>query len=258
MSMQGGCRPVGGTHRLHLRRPETSGVYVPGPSPEVGVAQPIVLPNLSGAATSQIRSRIDNFYFETVPDWSGSTFSVWGGDPSDVIGAVVVSVFIWLRRYGGGQAGVLPWGTTPATELAVGPLSVKKQFKTLKAAVRNRVNLGGNDLPAALRVSAERISRLPPTTVPFIWVPTDGIEEVTTATHEAVNALPPGSVHLVLIDPLHGCTPDMEAAWRSVNFGSVTRIDDLSVKNVATTIAQLCADALSLTLGTATPTPSGK
>lgn len=255
MTTGGECRPVRGAHQLKKQRPETSGVYIPAPSRKDAVAQPIVLPELSGEADSTIRSLVRNFYFETAPDWSGSTFNVWAGDPNDVIGAVAISVFMWLRRHGGGTAGVLPWGTSPATQLAVGPLSVKKNMKGLKGAVRNRVNLGGNDLPAALRITGNRISRLPAGTTPFIWIPTDGIEPVTEATHDGVDALPEGSVHLVLIDPLHGCTEAMENDWRSVNFGSVTRIEDLSVQNVATTVAQLCANALGLRL--ATPTTTG-
>lgn len=250
MSRRIGCRPVISTHHLHKASPVSSGIYIPGQPRPTGVAQPIALPALSGADLADIRSRVSNLHFETAPDWSGSTFSVWGGDPNDVIGAVTISVFLWLRGYGGGTAGVVPWGTTPARHLAVGPLSVKKNLKPLKSAIRDRVNLGGNDLPAALRLSAERTSSLPAGTIPFFWVPTDGIESVTSSTHDSVNALPPGSVHLVLIDPLHGCTPQMEEDWRSVPFGSVTRINDLSVKNVANTVAELCAAAMGLQLGT--------
>jgi hypothetical protein len=257
VTTQGGCRPVGGAHHLHHERPETSGRYIPGPPPQTGTARAITLPPLSGASADEVRARVQLLHQEVDPDWSGSTFSVWGGDPNDVIGAAGESVFMLQRRYGGGFGGVLPWGSTPAKELAVGPLPVKKNFKTLKSALRNRRNLGGNDLPAALRVTADRISRLSGDVVPVIWVPTDGIEPVTAATHAAVDALPPGSVHLVIIDPLHGCSPEMEDDWRSVAFGSVTRIDDLSVKNVAVTVAHLCADALGLTLGTATSTPAG-
>ncbi|WP_024818149.1 hypothetical protein [Arthrobacter sp. 31Y] len=256
MSSEGGCRPVASSHRLQKGRPATSGLHIPGPPRPTGVAQPIALPALAGAGAAEIRARVRHLHFETVPDWSGSTFSVWGGDPNDVIGAVTISVFLWLRRHGGGTAGVVPWGTTPATHLALGPLSVKKNLKALKAAIRDRVNLGGNDLPAALRLSADRTSDLPAHTVPFYWVPTDGIESVTSSTHDAVNALPPGSVHLVLIDPLRGCTPEMQNDWRSVPFGSITRIDDLSVRNVATTIAERCAAAIGLQLVTATPATS--
>jgi hypothetical protein len=249
VTAHGGCRPVGGTHNLKKRYPASSGTYIPGPPQQKDMARAIALPPFSGGTPAEIRALVRRLHQETLPDWSGSTFSVWGGDPNDVIGAAAESVFRLQRRYGGGLGGVLPWGTTPGTELAVGPLPVKKGFKVLRNALRNRRNLGGNDLPAALRVTAERISTLPADVVPVIWVPTDGIEPVTAATHAAVDDLPPGSVHMVVIDPLHGCTPDMEEAWRSVAFGSITRIDDLSVKNVATTIAQLCADALGLTLG---------
>lgn len=257
MSARGGCRPVGGTHQLRQQRPATSGVYIPPPPREDGAAQPVVLPNLAGEAVSTIRALVRKLHFETAPDWSGSTFSVWGGDPEDVIGAVAISLFMLLRRYGGGTAGVTPWGTSPAIELAVGPLQVKKDLKRLKAAARHRVNLGGNDLPAAVRAIGSKVSRLPPGTTSFIWIPTDGIETVTQDTHDAVAALPPDSVHLVLIDPMHGCSEAMENDWRSVAFGSVTRIEDLSVRNVATTIAQLVADSLGLQLGTTAPIPTG-
>jgi len=255
-AVTGGCRPVGASHRLQLARPQGVRDYIPPPPAENGLAEPIVLPPLTGDSPLAIRKRIQAVYLETTPDWSGSTFSVWAGDPDDVIGAVAISVIMWLRRHGGGTAGVLPWGTTPATHLAVGPLSVTKSFRRLKAAVRDRQNLGGNDLPAALRAAATRTKRLPAGTVPFVWIPTDGIEPVTAATHDAVAALPPRSVHLVLIDPRHGCTESMENDWRSVAFGSVTRIEDLSVRNVATTIAQLCASALGLRL-TGTPLATG-
>ncbi|MCW2700578.1 MAG: hypothetical protein JWQ45_2113 [Blastococcus sp.] len=252
MTRKGGCRPVVGTHRLQMARPRSGGghIPIPGPPRPVGLAQPVALPALKGADPADIRARVRHLHFETLPDWSGSTFSVWGGDPNDVIGAVSVSVYLWLRRHGGGTAGVVPWGTIPASHLAVGPVPVKKNFKALKSAIRNRVNLGGNDLPAALRLAAERTSRLPADTVPVYWVPTDGIEAVTSSTHDAVNTLPPDSVHLLLIDPLHGCTEQMEDDWRSVPFGSVTRIDDLTVRTVATTIAELCADVMGLQLAT--------
>lgn len=227
------------------------GSYVPArPRATDILAKPVTLPAITGQATAEIRRRVRSLHLETAPDWSGSTFSVWGGDPRDVIGAVAVSAIRWLARHGGGSAGVLPWGTTPAEDRAVGPLSVKRDARRLASAIRARVNLGGNDLPAALRAVETRITALPGGTVPLTWVPTDGIEAVTAATHHAVDALPAGSVHLVLIDPLHGCTEAMEDAWRSVAFGSVTRIDDLTVRNVATTIAQLCVDTLDLQLNT--------
>lgn len=254
--MDGGCRPVCGTHHLHRGRPESSGSHIPGPTRRASLAQPVALPSLTGADFAGIRARVRHLHFETLPDWSGSTFSVWGGDPNDVIGAVTVSVFLWLRRYGGGTAGVIPWGTAPASHLAVGPLPVNKNLRSLKAAIRNRVNLGGNDLPAALRLAQQRTSKVPTDTERFFWVPTDGIESVNSATHDAVNMLPPGCVHLVLIDPLHGCTEQMEAEWRSVPFGSVTRIDDLTVTNIATTIAELCASAIGLQCRTTTPATS--
>lgn len=251
MSRGRGCQPVASDADLRMLGPRTGGSYVPArPRQTDTVAMPVSLPAITGETAVEIRRRIRTLHLETAPDWSGSTFSVWGGDPRDVIGAVAVSAFRWLARHGGGTAGVLPWGTSPAEDRAVGPLSVKRDARRLSTAVRTRVNLGGNDLPAALRAVETRISTLPDGTVPLTWVPTDGIEEVTDATHSAVDALPPGSVHLILIDPLHGCTEAMENAWRSVAFGSVTRIEDLTVRNVAATVAQLCVATLDLQLDT--------
>lgn len=254
MTRDRGCRPVSVTADLRLQSPLSGGSYIPAPPRSNDtLAQPVHLPTMTGEAASEIRKRVQTLHLETVPDWSGSTFSVWAGDPNDVIGAVAVSAIRWLARHGGGSAGVLPWGSSPALDCAVGPLSVthKRDAKRLRTAIRARVNLGGNDLPAALRAVADRTVALPSDTIPLIWVPTDGIETVTDATHHAVDALPAGSVHLVLIDPLHGCTENMEDEWRSVNFGSVTRIEDLSVRNVAATVAELCCAALGLKLDVA-------
>lgn len=253
-----GCRPVLGRRYLNKDRPVTSGRYIPGPPREKIMARAITLPPLSGGSRQEVRAQLRRSIFAIVPDRSGSIFATWGGDPDDVIGAAGESLFMLQRRYGGGRGLVVPWGSTAPAELVVGPTDVKRHFKTLKQALRNRGSLGGNDLPAALRRTAEHLGSLAADEMPVIFVPTDGIEDVTAETHSAVAALPEGSVHLILIDPRGGCGPEMEANWRSVAFGSLTRVQDLSVRNLATTIAELYADALGLELGTATPTASTK
>ena len=246
------CQPVHAARALRLTRPGSVGAHRPTPALTGAgqVARPITLPALTGAPAADIRDRVRAFHLETLPDWSGSTFSLWGGDPHDAIGAAAASLYQWLARHGGGTAGVLPWGTTPATHLALGPVPVKKNLKQLTRATRDRVNLGGNDLPAALRAATHRTATLDPAVTATYWIPTDGIEPVTTETLDALAALPPGSVHLVLIDPLHGCTPDLETQWRALPFGSITRIDTPTVPQIATTIAELAATALNLHLAT--------
>jgi phosphodiesterase/alkaline phosphatase D-like protein len=59
---------------------------------------------------------------------------------------------------------------------------------------------------------------------------------------------------MLLVDRSNGCSPDMEAAWRSVAFGSFTRLTSLDTRGMATELAQVLAAALDLHLPTATAT----
>lgn len=256
MTAHDDCRRVLATSHLGMARPPSAGVFVAGPPRLPRAARAITLPPLAGAPRKEIRRRVGCSLCGVVPDRSGSIFSTWGGDPDDAIGAAGESLFLLQRRSGGGQGLVVPWGSTAPRELVVGPLDTRRHSRPLRTALRNRGSLGGNDLPAALHRTAEYLVGRPADEIPVIFVPTDGGETVTAATHAAVTALPEGSVHLILIDPRNICSPEMEADWRSVAFGSFNRIDDLSVRHLATRIAEIYAAALGLELDSATTAPT--
>ncbi|SOD73507.1 hypothetical protein SAMN05892883_2801 [Jatrophihabitans sp. GAS493] len=253
MITSGECRPVGGTHHLTLNRLATASPYIAPPPRPITVAQAVTLPPLVGAPKADIERLVRDSVHAEAPDWSGSTFSVWGGDPNDAIGAAGESLFNLQKRSGGGSGLVVPWGSHPPANLVAGPMDVRKNIRELKTSLRTRVNLGGNDLPAALRRVAERLPSLREGQALTVFIPTDGCEAVTRSTHDAVAGLPENSCHLILIDPLNWCSPAMEDDWRSVAFGSVTRIEDLSVRNLATELAGIYAASLGLALGTTPP-----
>ena len=258
MSTRGGyLGPVRGTSALDLPSLPSAAPYFPAAHELLTIAQAVSLPAFVGESFIRIHQVVRDSAVCVVPDWSGSTFAVWGGDPNDKIGAAGESLFRLLKRSGGGTGLIVPWGSAPPTELAVGPADVAKRFRDLNRALRSRVNLGGNDLPAALRATATRLPKLRPEQTVCVFIPTDGCEPVTQATHDAVAALPSGSCHLILIDPLNWCTPEMEDDWRSVAFGSVMRTEDLSVRGVGTQMARLFASSLGLSLAT-TPPPIRK
>src|SRR5262245_52173804 len=177
MTAAAACRPVAGQSHLHKERLITSGTYLPDPPRESDTARAIALPPFSGGTRQEIRAELRRSLFAIMPDRSGSIFSTWGGDPKDAIGAAGESLFLLQRRFGGGRGLVVPWGSTVPAELVVGPMDVKRNFKSLRKGLRNRGSLGRNDLPAALRCTAARLAGSPANETPVIFVLTDGIEE---------------------------------------------------------------------------------
>ncbi len=85
---------------------------------------------------------------------------------------------------------------------------------------------------------------MPKGVIPLVFVITDGIEAVTTSVHRGVGALPPGSVHMLLVDRASGCTEEMEADWRGVAFGSFTRLDDADTRAMGDQLAATVAAAI--------------
>lgn len=209
-------------------------------------AKPVILPPMRGAAPAEIMKRVAASTTAYLVDRSGSMYGAWG-DPSDVCGAACESVLRLQRRSGGGRAVIVPWGSTAPPELVVGPVDVTKGEKKLATALREHTSLGGNDMGAALRRLAEVGGHGADGDRTATFLITDGIETVTDEIREGVRALPDGSVHLCLIDRLGGCGPELEAQWRSVDFGSFTRFAKLDVGSVARGMAELYARTLGLT-----------
>lgn len=208
-------------------------------------AKPVVLSPMRGATPTEIAKRVRASTTAYLIDRSGSMYGAWG-DPSDVCGAACESVLRLQRRSGGGRAVIVPWGSTAPAELVVGPLDVTKGKKALTTALREHTSLGGNDMGAALRRLNEFLGDGEDREQTTIFLITDGIETVTDEIREGVRALPDQSVHLCLIDRSSGCGPDLEAQWRTVDFGSFTRFTKLNVSSVAGEVAALYSQALGL------------
>ena len=211
----------------------------------VHAARPVVLPALTGAPSPDIRLRIQRLVVLFVIDDSGSMYGSWG-DQAGVRYAAAQSVLGLMVRAGGGRAGGQHWGTTSPEELSLAPIEVKRGRKKLRSFLTVPPTLGGNDLPLALRTTLRLVPTLRADEQLLTVVFTDGIEEVTSATHSAVAAYPDGAVHMVLVDRSGGCTPAMEAQWRSVPFGSFTRLRSFDTTVMAHQLGDLIAHATGL------------
>jgi hypothetical protein len=244
----GGCRQLGGTTNLQLQSQGAVAARVPAPEwVRPTEAQPIVLPPLTGGSREVIQAWAKKVIAIYVVDDSGSEYGSFG-DPTGIRYAAAKSLIALQRQSGGGLAGCVHWGSDAPLHLVTRPVDVRKERRTLDRALHIPPTLGGNDMPGALRRAAEILPPLHANEIPLIFVISDGIEYVTSATHDAVAALPPGSVHVLLVDRSNGCTPDMELAWATVAFGSFTRLTTLDTKAAASELGQVYANALGLTL----------
>ncbi|TWP34421.1 VWA domain-containing protein [Leekyejoonella antrihumi] len=226
--------------------------FTPAPPPatvsSTDRAKAITLPALTGAPAQEIARRAQKVVLAFLVDRSGSMYSAWGGDPSDVCGAAAETLLSLARRSGGGRAVIVPWGTEAPAQLVCGPHDVRRNRRALHKALREHSSLGGNDMPAALRRTDDVMPELAVDEIPLAFILTDGVEDVTPAMHEAIASLPHGCVHMVLIDRMHWCTPVMEANWRTVSFGSFSRIEHLDVSTMAHQLGIIYAHALGLSL----------
>lgn len=157
-----------------------------------------------------------------------------------------------MERSGGGRTGVIHWGTDAPRGMAVSPVDVKRGKKALKNALVVPPTLGGNDLPRALQMAAELTPVLAKNETVIYYVITDGSEYVTPAMHAAIAALPPGSIHMLLVDRCGYCDDAMEAAWATCAFGSFTRLQTFDTKEMSFQIAEIFAASIGLEM----PTPT--
>ena len=201
---------------------------------------------MSGESRKVIASRVAITDVWFVMDDSGSMYAQWG-DWSGIRYAAALSVLGMMRRAGGGSAGVIHWGSSAPEGMALGPVGIRRGDRKLKASLTiPDPTLGGNDLPAALRLAGDRIGTPAPERNLLVLVITDGVEAVTKETHAAVARIPEGCVHMLLVDRSHQCDAQMEAAWRSVAFGSFTRLESFETSVMAHKLAAVVADSLGL------------
>lgn len=250
MTIRGLCRQLGGTTNVELKSLGTVASKVPTIArsrPTKADAQPINLPPLTGKRKDEIARLARRTVTLYLPDDSGSMYGTFG-DPTGIRYAAARSLDRLQRQSGGGLAGVVHWGTDAPMDMVTRPVDVKKCRRVIEKALVIPPSLGGNDLPAALRRAAEILPNNGDY-LPLIFVISDGIEDVTDETHEAVAGLPPSSVHLLLLDRSNWCSGEMEEAWRSVAFGSFTRLEHLdNTRTMAIELAQIYAKALGVSL----------
>jgi hypothetical protein len=256
MSARQPCRQLIGHTKLFVESPSTVAVKVHTivRRGRIGTARPVMLPLLVGGSPSEIRALAQKVLTVFAIDDSGSMYGSFG-DPTGIRYAAAQSLVAMQRRSGGGLAGVVHWGTSCPEDLVTPLVDVRRNRHRLDRGLQIPETLGGNDMPAALRRVAEMLPRLGRHDIPLTFVITDGIESVSAETHAAVRALPKGSVHMLLVDCSNGCSEEMEQAWRTVDFGSFTRLPHFDTKAMAIALATVYAQSLGLSLDSTPTTP---
>jgi hypothetical protein len=256
MSARHPCRQLIGHTNVVVESPSTLAVKVNTVirPRRMGTARPVVLPPLLGGSPKEIREQAQKVLAVFAIDDSGSMYGSFG-DPTGIRYAAAQSLVELQRRSGGGLAGIVHWGTSCPEEMVTPLVDVRRKRRLIDQGLQIPETLGGNDMPAALRRVAEMLPRLDRNDVPLLFVITDGIESVTAETHAAVAALPKRSVHMLLVDCSNGCSEQMEQDWRTVAFGSFTRLPHFDTKAMAMALATVYAQSLGLSLDSATTTP---
>ncbi len=249
------CQPLTGDGSLRLVQLGSPASHVQlRPRTKIDrTASPITLPPLQGASKQAIQELAKSVTVIFDVDDSGSMYGQFG-DPSGIRYAAAQSLLRLQIQSGGGKAGVIHWGTDVPMDQVVKPIDVRREKKKLHRALRIPATLGGNDMPRSLEVAKEVLPLSRAGEVQIVFVITDGIESVTASTHRAVGDLPPGSVHLLLVDRSNYCTDELEDQWRQVAFGSFTRLERLDdTSTLAIQLGKIYAKALGLTLTPMTP-----
>lgn len=182
-------------------------------------ARPLRLPRLSGPRDLLATAAAD-VELVLLPDCSGSEYGA-GGDSLGYRFAVGRALVELMRTTGGGRVSLVHWGSRPVH--AIGPVDVRREARALhRALIADPGSMGGNDFPAALRTVPDLLSGAP-SSIPLVLATTDGLEDVTPAMAAAVDALPPGSVHVLLV-PGDACDDALAARWEGLSVGSFTRL----------------------------------
>lgn len=186
------------------------------------------------------------------------TGSMYGrcGDPCGVRRAAALSVVDLMARARGARAGVVHWGSIAPEELTL-PLTNVRHRRRIESALSIPPSLGANNFPAALARSRQVLESSDPSRIQLVVCITDGIETLGPDATAQLKRLEPESVHVLLVDHSHGCTPALEAGWASLPFGSFTRLELLDTTQMAWQAADIVARAAGIEMSPApTTTPS--
>jgi hypothetical protein len=199
-----------------------------------------------GAPPAEQAERVKRSASIFLIDDSGSLYFGAGGDTTGIRYAAAQSLVGLMRRAGGGLAAVVHYGSEAPAEMVKPLLQVKRDGRRLKQALTIPVpNLGGTNVASGLARCAPLLQgRSIPN--PLVYLIGDGLENVTAVAHAAVAALPPNSVHLLLVDKLGACDAALEAGWRSLPLGSITRLDVFDTKTMAWQLADIFAASIGL------------
>jgi hypothetical protein len=157
-------------------------------------------------------------------DDSTSVHGPDGTDPGGARNAACLSVIDLMKRHGGGRAGVVHWGDTAPTGLALAPMPVHRW--RLQQGLRLQPVLGGTQPAVALDRVGKLIQGTGSSRTLAVLLLTDG-QDLGVGLEQALEQLPIRSVHLLLVDPSGDCW-GQEAAWRRLPWGSFARLGDLS------------------------------
>ena len=115
------------------------------------------------------------------------------------------------------------WGQTAPADLALPPMPVRRG--RLRRTLAMQPMLGGTNPAAALARVRQLVPAVSPGQTLVVLLLTDGQDLGDGLEHRLVQ-LPPGSVHLLLVDPSGNCD-GQERAWQALPWGSFTRLADL-------------------------------
>lgn len=217
--------------------------------PPEQAATAVELPKLIGQPRKIIKKLVRGAKLWLLIDDSGSMYFWPWGDPAGIRYEAARTVMELLRTNGGGEASVVHFGGSAPVGLVTPLTEVKSGQQTLDRALTIPYpNLGWTDLAAGLERVLEGMPILGDDEAPVVVVISDGIQAVDSRIHDAVKALPPGCVHMLLVDRSSGCDAATEAAWRSAGFGSFARLRTFDTREMAIQIAEVFADALGLQL----------
>ncbi len=219
---------------------------LPTPAPQ---AAPVVqLSDLVGAPPEEVTDRVSRLQVVFAVDDSGSTQGPHGTDPHAARYAACYSVLDLMRRYRSGRAGVVHWGDRAPAELALAPVPVRRRWRQVERALAIRPQLGGTDPAVALARVRQLVPVVASDETLAVLLLTDGQDRGPSLPEELAQ-LPPGSVHLVLVDSSGDCW-GQEAAWRALPWGSFTRLDTFDTTRLAIASGTALAHAVGLELPT--------